>query len=79
MFTVVESLTQSSNNVSEKVVTGLMNELGLSHKPTEWQLFIDSSKTSLNVDFIRVDHAVNIKETYESMRKLFQSIKHEDH
>lgn len=69
-------------------IPGLMNELGLSYKPTEWRLFIDSSTTSLKAVLlfngneqpsVPVGHAVNMKETYENMRILLQSIKYEEH
>lgn len=54
----------------------VMEKLGYQHNPEEWRLFIDSSKKSLKAvllhngntkSSIPLSHAVDMKETYESM------------
>lgn len=69
-------------------VNGLMNCLNLDHTPSEWRLFIDSSKLSLKavllhngnqLPSIPIGHAVHMKETYINMKTLLQSIKYEQH
>jgi len=59
--------------------TGLFKEFGEIYDPTEWRLFIDSSKLSLKAVLlhqgndkpsISVAHIVNTKESYESMSTL---------
>lgn len=65
----------------------LLEELQLPEKPTEWRLFIDSSKLSLKAVLLHngnrypsvpLAHAVNMKETYENMKLLLNRI-HYDH
>lgn len=69
-------------------VDGLMESLGMQHRPEEWRLFIDSSKLSLKAVLLHitnkeqsvpVGHAVHMKETYENMEHLLRSIKYENH
>lgn len=64
-------------------VYGLFNELGETHDPADWRLFIDSSKLSLKAVLLHqgntkpsipLAHAVNMKETYESMMLLLKLI-----
>lgn len=67
-------------------ILGLMNEIGISHNPTDWRLFIDSSKFSLKAVLLHngnqkpsvpVAHCVGMKETYESMEKILIAIKYD--
>jgi hypothetical protein len=69
-------------------VHGLFNELGCHYKDSEWRLFIDSSKSSLKAVLLHngnsypsipVAHAVGMKETYEAMQKLLETIKYSQH
>ena len=69
-------------------VNGLMKCLNLNHDPTEWRLFIDSSKLSLKAVLLHngnrlrsipVGHAVHMKETYANMTALLESIKYAEH
>lgn len=69
-------------------INGLMKSLNLNHDPTEWRLFIDSSKLSLKavllhngnlLSSIPVGHAVHMKETYANMTALLDSIKYHEH
>ncbi|GBP82675.1 hypothetical protein EVAR_60236_1 [Eumeta japonica] len=55
---------------------------------TEWRLFIDSSKYSLKAVLLHngnkkpsipIGHAVNCKESYETMRTLINLIKYKEH
>jgi len=64
-------------------ITGLFKDFGETYDPTEWRLFIDSSKLSLKAvllhqgndkPLIPVAHAVNMKESYESMFTLLTLI-----
>jgi hypothetical protein len=65
-----------------------MMELGIQHNPGEWRIFIDSSKTSLKDVLLNSGnkllsvpfaHAVDKKETYESMTVLLEGIKYKKH
>lgn len=69
-------------------ITGLFVEFGVKYDPNEWRLFIDSSKLSLkavllhhgnNKPSVPVAHAVNMKETYESMVMLLDLINYNNH
>ena len=69
-------------------VGGIMQEFGYSHRPEEWRLFIDSSKLSLKavllhnkniLPSIPVGYAAHMKETYENMKNLLQSINYEQY
>ena len=66
-------------------VDGLMMELGYEYRCDEWRLFIDSSKASLEAvllnngnihPFIPVAHAVQLKETYETMKLLLDAFQY---
>ena len=66
-------------------VDGLMMELGYEHKCDEWRLFIDSSKTSLKAVLLHngnihpsipVAHAVQLKETYETIKLLLDALQY---
>lgn len=69
-------------------INGLFNEFGEPYDPTEWRLFIDSSKLSLKAVLLHqgndkpsipLVHAVNMKETYESMALLLKLINYNQH
>ena len=56
--------------------------------PTEWRLFIYSSKASLKCVLLHngnryasipIDHFVHLKETYENMNMLLMKIKYNEH
>jgi len=62
-----------------------MEVLGHEYNPDQWRLFIDSSKMRLKVVLLHngnrfpsvpLAHAANMKESYESMKLLFQKIKY---
>jgi hypothetical protein len=64
-------------------VDDLMTALNINHKPEEWRLFIDSSKSSLKavllhngnvLPSIPVDYAVNMKESYDNMKLLLYCV-----
>src|SRR5215470_1287932 len=64
-------------------IQGLMHELGYHHDPSEWRLFIDSSKVSLKAVLLHngnmqpsipVAHATGLKETHESMKLILDLI-----
>jgi len=67
-------------------IDNLMLELGYSHDSAEWRLFIDSSKASLKAVLIHngnirpsvpIFHAVDMKETYDSMKAILTAIKYD--
>lgn len=69
-------------------VTGLFVEFGVTYDPNEWRLFIDGSKLSLKAVLLHqgnrkpsvpLVHAVNTKESYESMATLLDLISYKDH
>ena len=62
-----------------------MNALKITHDPQEWRLFVDSSKLSLKavllhngniLPSIPVAYAVHMKETYDNLRQLLNSIEY---
>ena len=64
-------------------VEGLLQELGCTHNPEEWRIFVDSSKFCLKAvllhngnirPLIPIAHSVHMKETYENMNLLLKSI-----
>ena len=66
-------------------VDGLIMELGYEYRCDEWRLFIDSSKASLKAvllhngnihPFISVAHAVQLKETFETMKLLLDALQY---
>ena len=68
-------------------INGLLKELGCDHDPADWRLFIDSGKNSLKAVLLHngnkkpsvpLAHAFGMKETYETMRQLLDSIKYND-
>jgi hypothetical protein len=59
--------------------------VGHQHNPTEWCLFLDSSKVSLKAAFLHngnkfpsvpVTHAANIKESYKNSKLGFKNIQY---
>lgn len=69
-------------------LSGLFEQLHQVHVPQEWRLFIDSNKESLKavllhngnkMPSIPVAHAVNSKETYETMATLLEKIQYKQH
>ena len=68
--------------------TALMEELGAKHDAENWRLFIDSNKTSLKAVLLHngnskpaipLAHAVGMKETYDSMKRILELIHYEDY
>jgi len=68
-------------------VCSVMDVLGHEYNPDQWRLFIDLSKVSLKVVLlhngnrfpsVRLAHAANMKESYESMKLLFGKIKYDE-
>ena len=64
-------------------IFSLMQSLGYKHISGEWRLFIDSSETSLKAGLLHNDdtkpsvsvaYAVNVKESYESIKILLEAI-----
>ena len=58
------------------------------YDPTEWRLFIDSSKTSLKCILLHkcnryasipIGHSVHLKKTYKNMKILLTKIKYDEH
>lgn len=69
-------------------VPALFLEFGTSYDATEWRLFIDGSKESLKAVLLHngndkpsvpIAHAVNTKESYETMVELLKCINYEAH
>jgi hypothetical protein len=70
-------------------VAGLINQFKDNiYKTTDWRLFIDSSKRSLKgvllhngnkYGAVPIAHSVSLKETYESMQLLLNTIKYTEH
>ncbi|CAK9816550.1 hypothetical protein ANTQUA_LOCUS8999 [Anthophora quadrimaculata] len=70
-----------------KDIPGLFDELGQPYSAKEWRLFVDSSKESLKAVLLHngnekpsipIAHAVNPKESYETMVKLLKCINYEE-
>ena len=66
-------------------VSALMESLGYQHVSDQWRLFIDASKTSLKAVLLYngntkpslpLAYAVNMKESYESMKILLEAIEY---
>lgn len=69
-------------------INGLMNAKGISYSSNEWRLFIDSSKSSLkgvllfhdnSLKPVPVFYAVEMSETYASMKFIFEKIDYDSH
>ena len=68
-------------------VAGLLQAMACIYVPTEWRLFIDSSKASLKCVLLHngnryasipIGHCVHLKETYENMKLLLTKIKYNE-
>ena len=62
--------------------------MGTSYTPSEWKLFIDSSKRSLKCVLLHkknklvsvpIGHLLQMKETYENMKTILDRIKYTEH
>ena len=71
-----------------KDVSGLFQAIGIEHVPRDWRLFIDSSTRSLKAVLLRngnkfpsipVAHSVQMKEDYETVKKLLIKVKYEEY
>lgn len=71
-----------------KDINGLFTEFGQNHDPSAWRLFIDGSKYSLKAVLLHngnkkpsipIAHAVNMKESYNSMAVLLEKINYRTH
>lgn len=71
-----------------KDITGLMQKLKIEYDPTDWRLFIDASKSGLKAILLHNDGAYmpipvaysrQLKESYASMKLIFDSIKYKEH
>ena len=69
-------------------IPGLFTSLGLPHNPSDWRLFIDSSKRSLKdvllqngnkYPSIPIAHSVHLKESYDNMELLLEAIKYSEY
>lgn len=69
-------------------IIGLFKEFNELYDPIEWRLFVDSSKLSLKAVLLHqgnskpsipLAHAVNLKESYESMALLLNLISYKEH
>ena len=69
-------------------IPGLFTSLGLPHNPSDWCLFIDSSKRSLKgvllhngnkYPSIPIAHSVHLKESYDNMELLLEAIKYSEY
>ena len=69
-------------------IPGLFTSLGLPHNPSDWRLFIDSSKRSLKgvllhngnkYPSIPIVHSVHLKESYDNMELLLEAIKYNEY
>ena len=69
-------------------IQGLFQEIGIVYSASDWRLFFDSSKQSLKAlllhngnvyPSIPIAHFVRIKEDRESVKKLFELIRYNNH
>ena len=69
-------------------IQGLFQEIGISYLPSDWRLFIDSSKRNLKAVLlyngnvypsIPIAHSVQMKEDRESLEILLELIQYNDH
>ena len=69
-------------------IPGLFTSLGLPHNPSDWRLFMDSSKRSLKgvllhngnkYPSIPIAHSVHLKESYDNMELLLEAIKYSEY
>jgi hypothetical protein len=80
---VAQLFKKEVNLVACNDVDGLMTALNINHKPEEWRLFIDSTKSSMKavllhngnvLPSIPVSYAVNMKESYDNMKPLLNCL-----
>ena len=70
-------------------IEGFLLQLGITqYQPNEWRLFIDSSKRSLKCVLLHkgnryasipVGHSVTLKESYENVKNVLETLKYNDH
>ena len=69
-------------------ISGLFESLSQPHEPSEWRLFIDSSKRSLKAVLLHkgnqkpcipIAHSVHLSETHENMKILLEAINYKTH
>ena len=69
-------------------IPGLFTSLGLPHNPSDWRLFIDSSKRSRKgvllyngnkYPSIPIAHSVHLKGSYDNMELLLEAIKYSEY
>ena len=69
-------------------IKGLIEKLGTTYEPSDWRLFIDSSKRSLKAVLLHngntfasipLAHSIHMKESYENMEILLTKLKYHDH
>ena len=69
-------------------IEGLITAMGTSYTPSEWRLFIDSSKRSLQcvplhngnkLASVPIGHSIQMKETYENIKTILDRIKYTEH
>ena len=69
-------------------IPGLFTSLGLPHNPSDWRLFIDSSKRRIKgvllhngnkYPSIPIAHSVHLKESYDNMELLLEAIKYSEY
>ena len=69
-------------------IEGLLNFFNVTYNPSEWRLFIDSSKTSLKgvllhngnlFGSVPIAHSVHLKETYVNLKALLKYVNYEKH
>ena len=69
-------------------ITGLFQELKIQYEPEEWRLFIDASTYSTKavllhngnlIPSVPVAHSIILRETYDNLAFILESIKYADH
>ena len=69
-------------------IKGLIEKLGTTYEPSDWRLFIDSSKRSLKAVLLHngntfasipLAHSIHMKESYENMEIWLSKWKYHDH
>ena len=69
-------------------IPGLFTSLGLPHNPSDWRLFIDSSKQSLKgvllhnrnkYPSIPIAHSFNLNESYDNMELFLEATKYSEY
>lgn len=81
-FKKTDSITYCHN------IRGLFDKMNQRYQPDEWRLFVDGSKYSLKAALVNIGNkrpsipianAVDLKESYGSMKKILDFIKYEEH